>query len=112
MNDIRELLKLSVEERLELIGLLWDSIEAEQHPSLTEAQKAELDRRIAEHEADPSTALAWEDVRAELAREIEARRTGVYQLTPDEEAALDAALKSPVVPDDKVRAFWKARGIE
>ena len=49
---------------------------------------------------------------AEFAREIEARRKGVYQLTPEEEAAIDAALKSPRVPEDEVKAFWKARCIE
>jgi hypothetical protein len=48
----------------------------------------------------------------ELAREIEARRKGVYQLTPDEEAAIDAALMSLRVSDDEVKAFWKTRGIE
>ncbi|MEJ1969639.1 MAG: addiction module protein [Rhizomicrobium sp.] len=66
MNDIRDLLRLSVDERLQLIGELWDSIEAEQLPPLTEAWKDEIDRRLAEHSADPSSALDWESVRAEL----------------------------------------------
>jgi hypothetical protein len=46
---------------------------------------------------------------AELAREIEARRSGIYRLTDEEDAALEAALKSPVVPDEEAAAFWKAR---
>jgi len=66
MNDIRELLKLSVEERLQLIGELWDSIEAEELPPLSDAWKKEIERRLAEHEADPSSGLDWETVRAEL----------------------------------------------
>ncbi len=48
---------------------------------------------------------------AELAREIEARRSGVYQLTDDERTAIGAARRSAIVPDDEVAAFWKARGI-
>ncbi len=48
---------------------------------------------------------------AELAREIEARRGGVYQLTDEERAAIEKARKTAVVPDDEVAAFWKARGI-
>ena len=64
---IEELLKLSVAERIQLVEDLWDSIaaDAEAYP-LTEAQKAELDRRLAEHEADPDSAIPWEEVRERL----------------------------------------------
>jgi hypothetical protein len=48
---------------------------------------------------------------AELAREIEARRTGVYTLTDDERRALANARRSPLDDDDEVAAFWKLRGI-
>jgi len=60
-----ELLKLDVEERIELVEFLWDSIGEKDLP-LTEAQAAEVERRIAEHERDPSTAVPWEVVRARL----------------------------------------------
>jgi len=62
--------RLSVAERLTLVQQIWDSIaaEAEQAP-LTEAQKQEVDRRLAAHEADPQAAIPWEQVEAEaLAR--------------------------------------------
>lgn len=61
---------LSVEDRLELIGAIWDSIAAESAElPLSEAQRQEIDRRLAAHEADPSAAVPWEQVRAEaLAR--------------------------------------------
>jgi hypothetical protein len=42
-----------------------------------------------------------------LAREIEARRTGVYVLSEDEERAIDEALRSGVASDEEVAAFWK-----
>jgi hypothetical protein len=48
---------------------------------------------------------------ADLAREIEARRTGIYTLTDDERRALETARRSPLVDDDEVAAFWKQRGI-
>ncbi len=48
---------------------------------------------------------------AELAREIEARRTGVYVLNDKEKAALDEALKSGVASDEEVAAFWKRHGV-
>jgi hypothetical protein len=47
----------------------------------------------------------------DLAREIEARRTGIYALTDDERRALETARRSPIVDDDEVAVFWKRRGI-
>jgi hypothetical protein len=48
---------------------------------------------------------------SELAREIEARRTGVYRLSEEERAAIDAARRGPFAADDEVEAFWKRRGL-
>ena len=33
-------------------------------PSLTQAQKSELDRRLADHLANPDDVIAWDDVKA------------------------------------------------
>lgn len=49
---------------------------------------------------------------AELAREIESRRTGVYVMTDEERQAIDNARRSPPASDDDVAALWKSRGIE
>ena len=58
--------RLSIEERLALIQAIWDSIAAEPHPPLlTEAQKQELERRLAAHQADPTDVVPWEQVKAE-----------------------------------------------
>ena len=73
-SDLREeLFKLTAAERLELVEELWDSIAAEAERDagvlpLTDAQKEELDRRIAAHRADPSRVVPWEEVREELRR--------------------------------------------
>jgi putative addiction module component (TIGR02574 family) len=57
--------KLSLEEQLELVEALWDSItERGEAPPLTEAQRTELDRRLADHEAHPDDVVAWSDVKA------------------------------------------------
>lgn len=45
--------KLSPEERLELIGEIWDSLEDELPPISPELQQ-ELDRRLADLEQNPS----------------------------------------------------------
>jgi putative addiction module component (TIGR02574 family) len=57
---------LSVDERLELVGDISDSIadEANANPDLlplTEEQKAELDRRVAEYEANPSAGIPMDE---------------------------------------------------
>ncbi len=63
-----EYLKLSVSERIQLVEDIWDSIAAEASNTveLSQAQMAELHRRVAEHRADPSTAVPWEEVRSKL----------------------------------------------
>lgn len=59
--------RLSVEERLALVEDLWDSIAEESAAtSLTDAQRAELDRRLADHEANPNDVVSWEDVKASI----------------------------------------------
>jgi putative addiction module component (TIGR02574 family) len=62
--------RLTVAERITLVQQIWDSIEAEaEQAPLTEAQKREIDRRLAAHEANPGAAIPWEQVEAEaLAR--------------------------------------------
>jgi putative addiction module component (TIGR02574 family) len=67
-----QVMQLPAEERLELIDELWDSV----HPPgslrpgepfvLTDEQKAELDRRLEEHERHRERAEPWEVVRARL----------------------------------------------
>jgi len=48
---------------------------------------------------------------AEIAREIEARRTGVYVLSDGEKAAIKAALQSGIASEEEVAAFWKRVGV-
>ncbi len=58
---------LSVADRMSLIEQIWDSIAAEQESlPLTQAQKDELDRRLAAYEADPTAGSTWEEVKARL----------------------------------------------
>jgi putative addiction module component (TIGR02574 family) len=66
MSDFRNQIdNLSAAEKMELLDALWESLEAEEVP-LTEAQRAELDYRIARHEQNPSDVIPWEQVRAGL----------------------------------------------
>jgi hypothetical protein len=55
------------------------------------------------------------DELAEVAREIEARRTGVYELAPDEEQAVREGLaeleRGEWASEEAMRAFWLRCGV-
>lgn len=58
---------LSVADRLQLVGDIWDSIAEEANCApdilpLTDEQKVELERRVAEYDADPSTGVPMDEV--------------------------------------------------
>jgi putative addiction module component (TIGR02574 family) len=60
-----EIGRLTPPERLALIAQLWDSLEHEQLP-LTQAQKAELDHRLASLDDDRRNGVTWAALKAEL----------------------------------------------
>lgn len=66
---VAEILALPVEDRMRLVEAIWDSISAvpEALP-LTEWQKQELDRRLAEMESDPEAGASLEEVFARIRR--------------------------------------------
>ncbi|MGC2322695.1 MAG: addiction module protein [Terriglobales bacterium] len=66
MSDWRNQIEnLSASEKAELLDAVWESLEADA-ASLTDAQRAELDHRIARHEQNPSDVISWEHVRVGL----------------------------------------------
>jgi putative addiction module component (TIGR02574 family) len=66
---VAEILALPVPERVRLVEAIWDSISAvpEALP-LTEWQKEELDRRLAEFDANPEAGSTLEEVFARIRR--------------------------------------------
>ncbi len=62
--------RLSLEHRIALMHELWDSIANEPgRPPLSDSLRQELERRMAEHQANPNDAIPWEQIKAEaLAR--------------------------------------------
>ena len=56
---------LDIDEQIELVEAIWDGIASRgAAPSLTEAQKTELDRRLADYLANPHDVVSWNDVKA------------------------------------------------
>ena len=63
----KELFQLPVAERLELEEELWDSIPAEDEALvLTPEQREDLDRRLAEADAEPDGGVPWEEARERI----------------------------------------------
>ena len=64
-NLLQQASVLNVDEQIELVEAIWDGIvSCGAAPSLTAAQKAELDRRLADHLANPNDVVSWSDVKA------------------------------------------------
>ena len=58
---------LSLAGRMLLVEEIWDSIAAEAEAlEVPQSHKDELNRRLAAHDADPSSGSSWEDVKARL----------------------------------------------
>jgi len=59
-----------VVDQIEFVQQIWDNLaESGWKPELTDAQKGELDRRLAAHEADPANVLTWDEVESHLRRQ-------------------------------------------
>jgi putative addiction module component (TIGR02574 family) len=61
--------KLSVDERIELVEAIWDTVhESQNELPLTAAQITLLEQRLAAYRENPKAGSPWEEVRARLER--------------------------------------------
>jgi putative addiction module component (TIGR02574 family) len=68
MSDLRsQISSLSAAEKADLLDTLWESLEADSG-SFTDAQRVELDYRIARHEQNPADVIPWQQVGAGLSK--------------------------------------------
>ena len=63
--DIKEIKKLSVEERISIIGEIWESIDKE-GLSVSDSQKLEVRERIGRYKKGKTEFFTWEEIKAEL----------------------------------------------
>ena len=63
--------RLPVKERLALVEDIWDSITADSAAlPLTDVQRDELDRRLAEYETNPDDVVPWEELRESITERL------------------------------------------
>ena len=78
-NPLFDFSHLTAAERIQLAQDLWDSLEPAEIDAelpLTEDQKAELDRRLADLERNPEAGVPWEEARAQIEASLQQRRRG------------------------------------
>ena len=63
---LKELMDLPPAERLQLVEELWNSIQPQDLPPLTDREVEEIEQDWADHKRDPSSAVPWEEVRSWL----------------------------------------------
>ena len=62
---------LDIDEQIELVEAIWDGIVSRGAvPAITETQKTELDRRLADHLANPNNVISWDEVKANVLARI------------------------------------------
>jgi putative addiction module component (TIGR02574 family) len=61
---------LTADERIELIGQLWDSLDPALAAPITPALAAELNRREADADAAPDAGEAWSKIRGDLRKKL------------------------------------------
>lgn len=61
---LAEINTLPVADRIRLVQAIWDAIpEADCEPDLSDAQKTDLDRRLADLRANPDTVMTWDEIK-------------------------------------------------
>jgi putative addiction module component (TIGR02574 family) len=66
---LEEVRTWSMEDRLELASRIWDQlVDDGWQPQPTDELKAELERRLAAHQADPTRDVTWEQLVEHVSR--------------------------------------------
>lgn len=67
MKNLSELLELPVDQRVQLVEAIWDSlVEIPDAVPISDAVREELDRRLAAYYEDPSSARPLGEIKEEL----------------------------------------------
>lgn len=66
-TQVAEILELSVAEKIQIVEDIWDSIRRnpEELP-LSDAEKRELDKRLADYEQNPNDGMEWETLKKNI----------------------------------------------
>ena len=67
MVKAEEILKLSKQEKISLIEMIWDILDSEEEEDiLTKEQQEEINRRIDSYERGEGKTYTWDEIKASL----------------------------------------------
>ncbi len=67
MVKAEEILKLSKQEKISLIEMIWDILDSEEEEDiLTKEQQEEINRRIDSYERGEGKTYTWDEIKARL----------------------------------------------
>jgi putative addiction module component (TIGR02574 family) len=65
--ELKDILEMSVAERIQLVEDIWDSIAAvPESLALTEAEGQELDRRLEAYAQNPTEGITWDELKKKV----------------------------------------------
>lgn len=65
--DLSEILQLPVDQRIDIVQEIWNSVAADTDAvPLTPEQAEELDRRMADHERHPDDVVEWAEAETRI----------------------------------------------
>jgi putative addiction module component (TIGR02574 family) len=66
-TELKDILEMSVAERIQLVEDIWDSIAAVPDSlSLTDAERLELDRRLEAYTLNPTEGISWDELKKKV----------------------------------------------
>lgn len=65
-----DLAEMTVQQRLELIDILWGSLSNEKDLPLSTAHAEELDKRLEYERQNPTDVVGWEEVKARFFKDV------------------------------------------
>ena len=69
-TQVAEIFELSVAERIQIVEDIWDSIvNTPEEISLSEAEKAKLNKRLESYQQNPNEGIEWETLKKNLSLE-------------------------------------------
>ena len=69
MTEIKDILKLSINDRIHLVQTIWDSIsEDAENQNISDYHKIILDRRLIEHENNPNNVISWDELKKNISK--------------------------------------------
>ena len=64
MTELKDILKLSIDDRIHLVQTIWDSIATDTEASeISKEHRTILDKRLERHKDQPNEIVSWDELK-------------------------------------------------